>query len=115
MNRTETLNILKTIGDNYPNYFKDKTNNQKQEIVNVWLESFKNDSYNSVDGRLKDWIKQNKFAPKIADLKNPSQSKKGFNNYTEELTKEDIDVINNNIKKYGKFITMSLEEIRNMK
>lgn len=101
MNRAEILEILKNINNAYPTYFKDKDTRQKNQIVNLWLESFKDDSYDLVQDKVNKWIELNKFAPRIVDIKKPPQVKKGFNNYTEVMTDYDKKIINETFRKYA--------------
>jgi hypothetical protein len=72
MNRKETIGIMAIIKANYPMYYKDKSKQELQSIVNLWHEMFKDDNADLVIRAVKMFIAtDNKgFPPVIGQIKN---------------------------------------------
>lgn len=113
MTKQETIEILKTISDNY-NTFSNYTKEEKLQLIDNWYKSFQNFSYNSICNRLQEHIKNSKYVPTIADLTSANKQVKKFNNYNDsnEFSEFDKQVIDNMIKKYGKYMYMTEEELK---
>jgi len=72
MNRKETIGIMAIIKANYPMYYKDKSKQELQTVVNLWNEMFIDDDADMVARAVKMFIvSDNKgFPPVIGQIKN---------------------------------------------
>jgi hypothetical protein len=72
MNRKETIGIMAIIKANYPMYYKDKSKQELQAVVNLWHDMFKDDDAGLVANAVKMFIaSDNKgFPPVIGQIKN---------------------------------------------
>lgn len=114
MNREEVINILTTISKNYEYEFKNKTKQEKLDLIDSWYKSLSSYSYKDVSDRLEEHIKSRKYVPTISDLTGANKQVNNFKNYNDsnELSEFDKQVIDNMIKKYGKYMNMSLQELK---
>lgn len=113
MTLDETKQILHRISANYIYAFSNKTLDEKKEILQNWYSGLINCDYATISSKLEKHIASSKFAPTIADLTN---GKSKFDNYTSnEIASDfDLEIIKHNMNKYGKYINMSLEELKKL-
>lgn len=96
----ETKKILQQISINYNYVFANKTLEQKKEILKNWHNELNNYDFTDIQLKLNDYIKTNKYAPKISDLVK-QKNKSCFDNYTSyELTDLDKKIMEENYKKF---------------
>lgn len=69
MSIDETKTILGIIKTAYPNFYKDMSRGELQNIVTLWGEMFENDDIELVKVATKELINSFKFPPTIADIK----------------------------------------------
>mgnify|MGYP001054982987 FL=1 len=62
MTRDELKNIFKLLVNVYPNFVV------SSEKVDIWYEFLKDNDYQSVLNKTKEYVKTNRFPPSIADL-----------------------------------------------
>lgn len=71
MNREETLKIMSVLKGAYPNFYRGMTRSEAESIVALWMEMFKDDSYEIVATAVKSIIvtDDSGFPPKIGTVK----------------------------------------------
>lgn len=123
MNTEETKQLLHRVSTTYYYAFKDKTTDEKRQILKEWTNAFEKESFDTMSERLNDHIKKNKYAPTIADLTTIVRGN-NFANYEQnnQCTKEEwdnmVDLYNrfyNKEIKVGKLVDEYLEKQRGEK
>ena len=69
MTRGETMGILTILKATYPNFYKQMSENETTDIVNVWTMMFESENINIVKEAIKSLLCTLKFPPTIADVK----------------------------------------------
>lgn len=69
MNRKETAKILAVLEVTYPSFYKDKSEEELNDVVSIWAEMFKEEPYELVATILKDVIATSEYPPTIATIK----------------------------------------------
>lgn len=85
MKLEETKQILKKLRIAYTYAYEKKTNEELQDILDLWNDELKYYDYNFINKSVDNWIKTNAFAPRIADLICKKQS-----NFTQRVYPERI-------------------------
>lgn len=108
----ETKKILQRISNVYSYAFANKTKEEKYQILNEWQKAFESTDYLVVANRLEKHIANSKYTPTIAELKN---TQNGFHNFNENKSCfDEIENIKRYMKKYEKYMHMSLEELKTL-
>lgn len=97
MNIDETKTILGIIKTAYPNFYKDMSKGELQNIVALWGEMFENDDVELVKVATKELINSFKFPPTIADIKDKMYSLTTNKKTPSELWGELADGLRNGI------------------
>ena len=69
MTRDNTIMILGILKTSYPNFYKDMSNSEMYNVLDLWSEMFEKDDLNLVKLAVKELIQTLKFPPTIADVK----------------------------------------------
>lgn len=70
MNLSDTAGIMAILETAYPNYYANRTRQQKQEAVKLWAEMFADDPLDLVGAAVKAYIASDaKFPPNIGEIK----------------------------------------------
>lgn len=69
MNENEVIKIIRKIVAVYPQYYQKMNNQQKDEMISLWLELFVNDDFDDAMYVVKEHILFNKFPPTISEIK----------------------------------------------
>ncbi|WP_193708382.1 replicative helicase loader/inhibitor [Alkalibaculum sporogenes] len=72
MNKTETIGIMAILKEAYPMYYKNKTKEELNTAVNLWVEMFSDEDINLVKAAVKAYLANDikGFPPVIGQIKN---------------------------------------------